>query len=325
MKALVTGSNGFIGSTLTAKLLQEGMQVKCVVRKTSDLTWLKNQPVEFSYADLRDYTTLGQVVKDVDIVFHLAGVTKARDPEGYMQGNLKATENLLSACEQYGSDEIKFVFVSSLAAAGPSAADRPLTEEDKAQPISQYGLSKYLAEQAVLRYAEKKFAVIIRPPVVYGPRDRDVLLYFKSVKKGFLFLLGTGKQRISLVHVDDLVQGIMAAANHPVSGKIFYISGDGAYDWHTIGHTIARALNKKPITIYVPLWLLSIIAAVSVAASSLTGKPALLNWDKVAEMKQAGWMCSNERAKKELGFRPKMDLQRGIQQTADWYQSMGWI
>ncbi|MBN2356372.1 NAD(P)-dependent oxidoreductase [candidate division KSB1 bacterium] len=325
MKALVTGSNGFIGSALVERLLKNGIEVNCLVRRTSDLTYLQNLPVKLSYADLRDASTLRAVVEDIDMVYHLAGVTKARNREAYLQGNYVSTLNLLQACDQYSAADLKFVFVSSLAAAGPSSADKPLKETDAANPISVYGESKLRAEEAVVQYAKHHFASIIRPPVVYGPRDRDVFVYFKSVQKGLILLLGKGTQPVSLVHVDDLVEGILLASTTVANGKIYYISGDGTYNWQIIGRSIAAALAKKPLTLRVPLWLLKLTAFMSVSAAKLANKPALLNWDKVAEMKQAAWLCSNERAKKELGYKPQIDLSTGIQRTAAWYKSMGWL
>jgi len=326
MKALITGGNGFIGSTLVEALLRQGAEIRCLVRRSSDLQWLQGMRVEYVYADLRDPASLAAALAGVDRVYHLAGVTKARNREGYIRGNYQATANLLAACSQRRPEELRFIFISSLAAAGPSPANQPLTEDLPAHPISLYGESKLMAEAAVLEYARHHPAVIIRPPAVYGPRDRDVFVYFKSIQTGFLFLLGSGNQQISLVHVDDLVRGILLAGEaERAPGNIYYLSGDGQYDWNTIGRTIARALNKKPLTVRVPAWLLNPVAAVSVGFSRLGGKPALLNWDKVNEMKQPGWLCSSHRAERELGYAPQVTLETGVNQTAAWYRQQGWL
>ncbi len=326
MKVLVTGSNGFIGSALVEKLLKQGHTVRCLVRRRSDLTWLKDLPVEYVYADLGDGPALGKVVEDVARVYHLAGVTKARDEAGYFRGNYEATLHLLQACKTFGPENQRFIFVSSQAAAGPSRDFQPVHESDPAQPISIYGQTKSRAEEAVLLYGQHRFATIVRPPSVYGPRDRDVYVYFRSVAKGLLLLLGKGTQKVSLVYVDDLVDGILLAGeSERAQGKIYFISSDGEYDWRTIGQAIAVALGKKPLVLRVPMWVLTPVAFFSVLGARIAKKPALLNWDKVAEMRQPAWICSNQRAKTELGFLPQVSLEEGVARTADWYRKMEWL
>jgi dihydroflavonol-4-reductase len=326
MQVLVTGSNGFIGSTLVERLLQQGHSVRCLVRRSSDLTWLEDLQVEYVYADLTDAPALGHVVSDVERIYHLAGVTKARDEAEYFKGNYEVTLRLLEACKSYGPEGQRFIYVSSQAAAGPSHDFQPVHESDPAQPISIYGRAKNRAEAAVLAYAGERWATIVRPPSVYGPRDRDVYVYFRSVAKGLLLLLGDGTQKVSLVYVDDLVGGIiLAGESAQARGKTYFLSADGAYDWQTIGTAIAKALNKKPLVVRVPSWLLTPVAFFSVLGARITKKPALLNWDKVAEMRQPAWLCSNERAKTELGFKPQVGLDEGIARAAAWYREMGWL
>jgi len=325
MKALVTGSNGFIGSTLVEKLLQQGHQVTCLVRRQSNLTWLQNLPVTYSYASLSSGEGLEQAVAGMDWIFHLAGVTKARDRQGYVDGNVTITTRLLQACRSQPGLK-KFVYVSSQAAAGPSLAGIPLTEADAPHPISIYGECKLAAEKEVLSISGELPVVVLRPPSVYGPRDRDILVYFQNVNRGLVLVLGKGDQRISLVHVSDLVDGIVLAAEQPASnGQVFFLSGDGYYDWITIGREIARAMVKKTITIRTPFWLLHAVSWVGRAVAQVTGKPALLNADKVREMVQPSWMCSNQSAKQMLGFAPQYSLAQGVRQTGRWYRENGWL
>ncbi|MBN2411554.1 NAD(P)-dependent oxidoreductase [candidate division KSB1 bacterium] len=326
MKALVTGSNGFIGSTLVEKLFEQGFSVRCMIRKTSNLRWLENLDVEFYYGDMRDPESLTHAVKDIGIVFHLAGVTKARSESGYIEGNYQGTLNLLNACRKSGASEVKFIFVSSQAAGGPGSPGKPKTEFDPPQPISLYGKSKLMAEKVVLDFAGAFPVCIIRPPSVYGPRDKDVFVLFKNIYKGFAPVLGSGKQTASMVYVYDLIDGILLTAKSPsATGKTFYLSGDGDYNWLSISKQIASALNKKPVTIHVPYFMLDIVSFFSTAAAVMNKKPALLNGDKVRELKQASWLCSNRRAKDELGFDPKFSLQDGLTATAEWYKKTGWL
>lgn len=326
MKILVTGSNGFIGSTLVIRLTGMGHSVRCLVRRTSDRSWLQGLPVEYVEGDLNDAADLGRCVAGIDRIYHLAGVTKAIDAAGYLRGNYEATCHLLEACRVAGKADARFIFVSSQAAAGPSGAAGAVTEQDPPQPISLYGQAKLRAEAAVLAYARERFATIVRPPSVYGPRERDILVYFKAVARGVLLLPGDGSQQISLVHVDDLVDGILLAGeSEQAHGRVYFLSNDEPCDWRTFGATIARAMDKKPLRLHVPLAVMPPVAFISALAGKLAGKPALLNHDKVAEMRQHSWVCSNHRARTELGFRPQIGLEAGVAATAAWYQQKGWL
>jgi nucleoside-diphosphate-sugar epimerase len=325
-RALVTGSNGFIGSTLVEQLIQDGIQVTCLVRRTSDLRWLKGLKVEYCTADLRKPETLHGVIEKADFVYHLAGITKAKNRAGYLAGNYEITVQLLMLCDRFGPAHQKFIFASSQAAAGPSRHGEPVTETDEPNPISIYGQTKLMAEQAVLDYASSHAATIVRPPSVYGPRDKDILTYFQNINKGILLLLGDGRQKISMVHIDDLIRGLrLAAESSEANGKVFFICDDGEYDWLSIGKLLSGILDKKTVTVHIPYWLLDLVSFFQIGWYRLQGKPALLNRDKVKEMKQDSWLCSNSRAKKILGFRPLVDLEDGLRDTAGWYKSENWI
>ncbi len=326
MKAVVTGSNGFIGSTLVERLLREGVKVTCLVRKTSQLHWLKDLPVRLIYGELSDADSITPAVEKADIIYHLAGVTKAKDSEGYFVGNYQATLNLLSASLRHGPEQQKIVFVSSQAAGGPSFDGKPLTEDCEARPVSVYGQSKLMAEEAVRDFNRYRPTTVIRPPSVYGPRDKDIYVFFQQVSKGLLPLPGSGAQKVSMIHVDDLVEGIwLAGQSEKANGRLYYISGDGEYDWRAIGRFVARALQKRPVTVHIPFWLIDLVSCFSIGVAKIQGKSALLNRDKVREMKQVAWLCSNARAKEELGFQPRVSLEEGIISTAAWYREMGWL
>jgi dihydroflavonol-4-reductase len=325
MRALVTGASGFIGSHLVERLLAEGMGVKCLVRRLSDLTWLKDLPVTLVPGDFQDPTSLAPAVADTDVVFHVAGVTRAARRAGYFQGNYEATRNLLRSCQTYGPQGQKVVFISSLAAAGPSPGP-PLTEDLDPRPVSAYGESKLWAEKAVLEFSQQRPATVIRPPTVYGPRDRDTFILIKSIHRGLHVIPGRGLQKVSLVHVHDLVTGIfLAARSDKAPGRVYYICGDGSYDWQTIGEYLGRVLGKRFMTLHVPWWAMRLVALGGSLASQFTRTPTLMSMDKLRDIRQTHWLCSNERAKAEIGFQPAMDLLGGLAATAAWYKQMGWL
>jgi nucleoside-diphosphate-sugar epimerase len=325
IRALITGASGFIGSNLVERLLAEGAQVKCLIRPSSNLTWLSSRRVELIPVDYHDPASLAAVVQDVDAVFHLAGATRAVRRAEFFRANLEVTCNLLQACQEYGPKNQKILFVSSLAAAGPSSGT-PLTEDEKPQPVSAYGASKLAAERAVLAFGQKRPVIIIRPPVVYGPHDRDTLMLFKSVQRRLHVIPGRGTQKVSLVHVDDLVTGILLAVrSEQAHSQVYYICGEGHYDWQTVGDCLGRVLGRRFGTIYVPWSIMRVVALGGSLVSHLTRNPALLSLDKLRDIRQANWLCSSEKAKAELGFQPVIDLFAGLASTAAWYKEKGWL
>jgi dihydroflavonol-4-reductase len=325
MHALVTGASGFIGSNLVDRLLAEGVSVKCLVRRRSNLTWLQNLPVTLVTGDFQDPASLAPAVADTDLVFHVAGATRASRRSKFFQGNFEATRNLLRACENYGPTEQKFVFISSLAAAGPSSG-APLTEDQPPRPVSAYGESKLMAERAVLEFSQTRPATVIRPPAVYGPRDRDTLLLLKGIQRGLHIIPGRVDQKVSLVHVRDLVAGIwLAARSDRRPGRIYYICGEGHHDWRTIGEQAGRVLGKRFKTFQVPWWLMRLVAIGGSLTSQFTATPTLMSLDKLRDLRQSGWLCSNARAKAELGFQPALDLYNGLADAAAWYKTAGWL
>jgi nucleoside-diphosphate-sugar epimerase len=296
-----------------------------LVRPRSKLTWLSSPHLTLVPGDFHDPASLAPAVSEVDAVFHLAGATRSARRAGYFRGNLEATCNLLQACQKYGPGNQKFLFVSSLAAAGPSAG-HPLTEDLEPQPVSAYGESKLAAEKAVLEFGKTRPVIVIRPPAVYGPRDRDTLLLFKSVQRGLHVIPGLRVQRVSLVHVHDLVTGIMLAVrSKQAAGGVYYISGDGHYDWKTVGQHLGRTLGRRFGTLHVPWSVMRLVALGGSLASQFTRNPTLLSLDKLRDIRQSHWLCSNERAKAELGFQPAIDLPTGLASTAAWYRKMGWL
>lgn len=326
MRVLITGGTGFIGSRLAADALSQGLQVRCLVRKTSDLSRLQGKDVELNYGELLNPETLKDAVRGVDVVYHLGGVTRGRTEQDYIDGNFQATVNLLEACKKYGNDHQKVLFVSSQAAGGPSNYLHAITEADKSRPISAYGRSKLLAEEAVLEFSRERAATIIRPPSVYGPGDKDFLILFQNINRGFLPMIGRGAQKISLVYLDDLIAGIQLAAEKSAAhGEIYNICGDEDATFAEITGAIAAALSRRSLTLHIPLKGVEWITRLSVFFSRFSQKVSLLNMDKLNEMKQPAWLCSNQKAKGQLGFSPQVGLEEGMQKTAAWYLENGWL
>lgn len=329
MKALVTGASGFVGSTLCEELNRRGVDVKVLMRKSSSQGNLSQSRFTPVYGDLRDAASLLDAVSGVDVIFHVAGVVSAKNREDYFRSNAEGTANLVQAAKRNGQLK-RFIYVSSLAAAGPSSPEKARIEEDISSPISYYGESKLAGEQEALQGADDFSVVIVRPPSVYGPRDRGIYTFFQTIERGFLPLLGMQKKdprRYSFVHVDDLVQGIVLAGTaDTVSNRdIFYISGEGEFSWEEAMRLIAEGMEKKALPLRLPLPVMKGVAAACSLASQLTKKPLPLSLDKMKEIESLAWTCSNKKAKQKLGFAPYWDLRKGFAQTARWYKENSWL
>lgn len=332
MKAFVTGSTGFIGSYLVEFLVNQGYHVTCLVRKTSDLRWLnhlldaESVPIELVTADICDYDTLPQLVRDTNLVFHLAGLTKAPDASTYNRVNAQGTENLIKACLQTNAHLGRFVYCSSLAAMGPCPSATPMTEDASPQPLTDYGRSKLKGETVTNEYANRLPITIIRPPAVYGPRDTDIFLYFQLVDKGLMPILGDEERLLSLVHVNDLVAGIYAAAvSNLAIGEAYFLTDGKLHSWMDVGNTIAYALKKCPFRLKVPFVLLDMISICTETVARMTRQTPTLNRQKIRELKQRFWICDSTKAQQQIGYIPAYPLEKGIQETADWYLENRWL
>ena len=326
MKALVTGGTGFIGSHLTEALIRKGVQVRCLLRKTSDWKWLKGLPIEFAHGDCNDKTSLEKAVRGVDWVFHLAGVTKAIKEETYFEVNGLGTRNLIHACLENNPRLQKFIYISSQAAAGPSRNGRNKKELDPCEPVSFYGRSKRAGEEWVLTHTHDLPVLILRPSAVYGPRDKDILTLFKCISRRIKPSPRGPDQHLSLCYVQDLVQGILLAAETQTkSGEIFFLSDGNDYRMEEIGDTIARAMGITALRIRVPRRMVVGIACFSEYLSKLFGRPFLLNRDKAKEMVQKEWVCDITKAKTLLGFEPRVLLPEGAGSTFEWYKKEKWL
>lgn len=319
----MTGGTGFIGSHLVEALLDRGTQVRCLVRKESDLKWLKGLPIETTFGDCRDRTSLREAVKDADRVFHLAGTTKAVKEKTYFEINAFGTENLIRTCLENNPRLQKFIYVSSQAAAGPCRNGDKKKESDRCEPVSAYGQSKRMGEELALAHAHEIPLVILRPTGVYGPRDKDFYTLFKWVSKRIKPCF-SGK--VSLCYVQDAIQAILLAAESQTkSGEIFFLSDGTDYLMREVGDVFARTMGVTPISIPIPKWLIFGIASLSEYLSALSGKPPLMSKGMAEQIIQKDWTCDITKAKTVLGFTPQYQLSQGARLTYQWYKNQKWL
>jgi nucleoside-diphosphate-sugar epimerase len=325
MRALVTGATGFIGSHLVESLLERGFDVDCLVRDPSRPGWLQGMRAGIIKGDCTEPESLRGVFAGYDIVFHNAGVTKASDPAEYYRVNSAGAANVVEAAARYGAGLRKFVYVSSQAAAGPSSHGRPRTEGETPAPVTDYGRSKLEGERQVLKYKDDIPVAIVRPSAVYGPRDRDIYTFFRLVSKGIRTAFAD-EHLVSLSYVGDLVDGIiLAGTSETKSGDVFFLADERPYDWDYIGSTVAEVLGVNARRVVVPIPLMSLIAIFSEAFSAISGRPTILNRQKMAEVRERYWVADTTRARETLGYSPRHDFVSGAALTAEWYRDNGWL
>jgi len=326
MKALVTGATGFIGSHLVDHLLRKGYAVRVLLRTTSDTVWLKDLPVETVTGDLFNREALRTAVRDVDYVYHSAGLTKAKTTEGYFTANATGTQTLLAAVVEHAPRIRRFIHVSSQAAAGPSPDATPITEDTPPRPITSYGRSKWESERACHRVMDMIPVTIVRPPAVYGPRDRDVFEFFHTMSRGLQPMIGFHDKTVSLIHVTDLVRGFVMAGEHEAAkGRTYFITSGTVYGWREIGDVTREALGTRTLRVRIPVFGVYVVAAIAEALAAFSAKPALINIEKARDMVQDRWTCDGTRAKQELGFEAAIPLPEGVRETVAWYRAKGWL
>jgi len=324
MTALVTGSNGFLGSHLVEGLLARGYDVHCLVRRTSDLKWLRGLPVRLVYGDVTSEESLREAVAGKRYVYHAAGLVKARSQWAFDRVNCRGTAKVLRACWKHGVGLKRFVLISSQSAGGPSLDGRPVAEGDEPQPVSRYGKSKVKAEEVARNYAGRLPVTIVRPPAIFGPRDRGMLPFFNMLKKGVVVLV-RGERYANLVYVKDVVAGtILAGEREEAAGQTYYIAGQRVYAWREFAEVAAAVMGKRVRVASVPEIAVRTLGAVNSLAAALTRRARMLDWQKAREILQPYWLCDISKAKKELGYVPSYSLEEGLAETIQWYRTQGW-
>lgn len=324
--AVVTGASGLVGSHLVDNLLSKGFIVRCILRKSSSLKWLDGKNIEIFNTGLLDKDGLRKAFKDASYIYHVAGVVKSKTPEGYFEGNVDTTRTLLEVALEYSSTLKRFLVVSSLTVTGPAKFGNPVDETTPCNPITTYGKSKLEQEKVALSFKDKLPITICRAPAVYGERDTEIFIYFQTFSKGLTTTIGFDKKELSLIHVVDLVEGLYkAAVSEKSKGEIYFVSSEKFYTWQEINSITSKILNKKPIIIKVPHFLVYTIASIAQFFAMFSSKPATLNIEKAKDITQQFWICDTSKSMRDFGYKQNILIEEGIKRTVEWYKEMKWI
>lgn len=335
VRALVTGATGFIGGHLVEALAKQGDRVVAMVRRTAMAEPLRRYCSSLVEGDVTDPDSLRPALARIDVVYHLAGCTVR--PCDFQRVNARGTENIARACAAQTTPPV-LVVVSSLAAAGPAPQGRVRTEVDRPIQVSEYGRSKRAGEVAAQRLAARVPITVVRPPIVFGQFDKATFLMFHSITRfGVHLVPSMGRPRFSLVHAGDLAQLLIRAGqrgarlrspdqNHsPYQGYYFAAAeADPTYD--DLGRMIAATVGRRFVaTIHCCSTVVWMVAGCSTLASRLRRQPTPLNLDKAWEMTSGSWICSSQRADKELGWTVGAPLEQRLRETVDWYRAEHWL
>jgi len=292
------------------------------VRPTSDLSIIGPLGVETVTGAVDDRPSLGRAVDGVDAIVHSAGLTMALGRADFEHVNVRGTENLLDAARSIGLR--RFVHVSSMAVAGASDGPWPPPPDQRA-PVTTYGRTKAAGEALALAQAERIPLTVLRPPVVYGPRDKEFLRIFRSAARG-TFPLFMGKGAVSLIHAEDCAAAIetILTVDHP-SGRVYPVDDGPPHTPCEIAAAVAAAVGRRGIRIPIPRWVIYPAAALCGAVAWIRRRPTLLTLDKAPEIVAPFQVAGHEAITRDLGWKPAIPMEEGFRRTAEWYRENRWI
>lgn len=331
---LITGAGGFIGSFLVEKALDSGYVVWAGVRKSTSRRWLTDPRIQFIDLPYHDPAALRDVLTEHkkqygawEIIINNMGVTKSRNTEDFERVNCGYVKNFISALRACDMIPQQFALMSSLSAFGPihEQDGHPIAIGDIPRPNTAYGMSKLHVAQ-FLRQQEDIPYLIFYPTGVYGPRERDYYLMFKTVRSGVDFVPGLQPQRITFIYVRDLVETIFRAIEQKKVRREYIVAEGRSYSSSDFRRLIQKEFGKRyVIPVKVPLCLLKAVNYTAGWIAGLLRKSSTLNADKYRIMAQRNWECDITPLQEDLSFTPMWSLEKGVKETFRWYKENHWL
>jgi len=324
IKIVITGANGFVGSSLAKMLLCSGYEVTSLVRTGSNTELVENKN-EIVYIDYNDENKLREIVSNSDVLIHTAAIVRAPNWKSFQEINIELTQQLIQICNE--SSLKQFIFLSSQAAAGPASGKNSLKKEtDTAEPVTMYGKSKLLAEE-IIRKNLKIPWTIIRPVSVYGEGDKDFLELFKMVKNHVVLINSFREKFYNLIHINELTELIKKTINNKDAyNELFFAANHCVIKNNELHKLIGKAINSKTIALRIPEFLLYPIASILEFISLIfRSKFPVLNKDKVKEFKEDYWIVDTNKVRKKLNLEFKDEYLLNFKKTHNWYKDKRWI
>ncbi len=325
MRVLLTGGSGFVGGHIARRLAAEGHDLRLLLRRTSDTSFVDQLQFERALGDLRLPESLAAACRGVDAVVHAAAVLRAVRQGDFMQANRAGTRNLAESAAAAGVE--RFLYISSIAAQGPSPSRVPEPPETTLHPVSAYGRSKAAGEDEALQQRGRMQITILLPPLVYGPADTGLQAFFWLARRGVSARLGDGSNLVDAIYGPDLADAVAALLRTELPEVSRYHIRDeaGPYTWNELLAALETAAGKR-------LWIPSLppaafhgLARCSEWWAMLTRSEPMLDRTRVVEMRQPAWICDASSLRRDTGWRAATTLAEGMRETMAWYREHGWV
>lgn len=328
-RVLVVGAGGFAGGFICEECLRRGWKVTAGVRASTSRKYLTDERLTFLVLDFDEPDTLAAALEKEtpwDYIIYNLGATKCLNFLDFNRINYEYLRSFTRALKDAERVPQRLLYISSLSAMGPGdeRGYSPFTEERIPIPDTKYGASKLKAEMWLATCGIPY--IVFRATGIYGPRDRDYFLMFKSIGKGFDFSVGYRKQLLSFLYVEDLASACCDALEKGTPGRTYIVGEPRSYTQSEFRRMVAKALGKKfVVPVRLPLWAVKVVSGVAEKIGVAKGRPSTLNSDKYRIMAQRNWNIDVSLAEKEFGFAPKVSLEEGVERCARWYRSEGWL
>jgi len=319
-----------VGSHIVESLLENGYEVSCLLRPGRPLGWLEGLDIRVCRGDIDSGEGLDELLEGCHTVIHAAGLTRALSEDQFRAVNVLGSAKLSAAARRSGENSSAahighMIAISSQAAVGPSPDDTGVSADTLLRPITPYGRSKVEMETVMRETASPIPCTFLRPPTVYGPRDKDTRGLFAMAKRGVRVSLNK-RCRLSFLYAKNLADAATACVERPAAwGQSFMLADGPALSWAEFSTLIADTAGRRGMAFSVPSWMLSAAAGFSELARPFARTPPLVNKDKVREGRQERWIVDTKKTEKLLGFRPRWTTAQGIAETYAWYELQGWL
>lgn len=327
MDVLVTGATGFLGSALTTELLRRGARVRVHARDERRARELFGEAVEIVPGEITDLRSVGKAVKDVEVVYHLAGrlYHPSLPSELYRLTHVEGTRVLLACCHEQKRLR-RIVYCSTTGIYGVTGS-RPASEDASRAPTNPYEHTKLEGERLALEAFERSGlpVCVVRPGLVYGPGDLHLLGLFAAIKRGLFRVIAGGEAMLHPIYIEDLVVALLLCAERPQAvGRCYNLAGERPVTIRELAEGIAHALDRGLPSGSIPLWLANLAADLFALLPGLRDERAPLTRSRVAFLTNSR-VYDTTRARTELGFQPAMELDEGLRRAARWYEKRGYL
>lgn len=326
MKIFLTGATGFLGSHVVDALREKGHELKALVRPTSSLRRLKEQGVELVPGQIPQSASLSEALSGIDAVVHLAGLIKSLRKEDFFKVNTEGTAYLAEQILRASPRPRLLIHISTVVAVNPRQGEDYCLSAERGPALSYYGESKRQAELALTVLKDKVQTIILRPPVLYGPRDGEFLPLFRMIGRGLAPMYRGGENQLSVCYGPDTARAVADLLELSSTKDGVYCLDDGEiHSWRSLAAAIARVMGKNPLFLPLRDPMMYSAALVNQVWAQLRRRPDIFTLNKMREMRQARWVCGYSKLQSDIGWKPHTSVETGMDKTYQYYRKEGFL